>query len=362
VKPPDPPKRAFTRLVGRESPEDSAESAEAVAADAGVSPLAEIIPFPEPQQPHPESAPNRGRPRKHKDNAAKQKAHRERRDSGAIAGERVAKKPKVSTDNTLMVPIHEKWFIPGAAHGKGLMITGEYNSRKIKQVTAAHDRDENGRRVRPEGYGVDSDSDEIISDWTLSRKIWFPKIDKLDDAEKWRILVDLVRENTEEEPCQDLENVAKQYWKDYHTVRCLLCNQTLGTALWILAGDGFTIPHFMSKHLRLVQKTLKACAPKPAPKPCSEDHVGTAKRLGEVNTVGRVYCKRCRKLIFDSTDPRSPYFRNKSSEGTKSSEVNHLSEKMKLSPIRGETTSPSASQQEPQGIANTQDIQNKEVA
>ena len=44
------------------------------------SPLAEVIPFPEPEQ-QPAPAPKRGRPRKHPDNASKQKAHRERKAS-----------------------------------------------------------------------------------------------------------------------------------------------------------------------------------------------------------------------------------------------------------------------------------------
>jgi hypothetical protein len=315
-----PTKRAFRGLVG--------------------SPLAEIIPFPESKSqaaPASAPAPKRGRPPKHMDAAAKQKAYRERKNSPFV----IEKPP--STDNQLMIPILERGFIPDADHGRGLLVTGGYSPAKIAAICAAADRDENGRRVHPKGYGANADEEMtslekknvLQTDRSFTRKIHFPKIDKLDDAEKRQILLDLARENTEDEPAQDLEDVAAQYRKDYRTVRCLLCDQILGTSLWPLATDGFTLLHFLSTHPRLVRKAWKANAPKRAPKRCTVDHVGTAKRLHEHGDEGAFYCKSCRKLVFDSK-----YFRNEPPMYVKRNTINELTQTIDLNPMYGEVETP----------------------
>jgi hypothetical protein len=373
VKPPDqprrPPKRAFSGLAGRESPADAAESAEAVAADETSKPLAEIIPFPEAQQPQPASAPKRGRPRKHADNASKQKKYRERRNSIAIIGERVANQTQVSTDNTLTM----KWFIPGAGHGKGLMITGGYDKKKINEVRAAADRAEKGRRVHPKGYGSDEDGDrrgeKQESENTFTCKIRFPKNDALTDYEKQEILDDLARVNTSEEPCEELAGVDKKDLDKYRVVRCDLCAAIIGVSYWGPSWEHFRAEHFMKEHPKFVWKTWRDATPKPPLKPtkrsqaCREDHIGAAKRLGEERTLDRVHCRKCRKLIYDPTNPRSPYFRNTQIKNNNPNEIKDLTSKVNSNPIRGEIhTSPSASQLEPQGIVDTQDILNKEVA
>jgi hypothetical protein len=334
------------------------------------SPLAEVIPFPEqPQQSQPEPAPKRGRPRKHTDNASKQKTYRERRSSIAIIGERVAKQPRVSSNNTLMIPIHEKWFMPGADHGKGQYITGGYDSKKIEQVQAAIDRDLNGRRVRPKGHAPYADEPEdansgekgkgaekIENGYTFSHKIRFPKNDKLTDYEKEKILIDFARENTEEEPCPESEDVAEKYRDQYHTTRCLLCNATLGVSFWPLSCDGFTLPHFMSNHLRPVQKTWKTCAPKVAPKRCSGDHVGAAQRLRDTGAVGNYYCKKCKRLILGvefRIEP--PMYVNQNTR-------NELTSKINASPIRGKGMSYPPASQPGTNSAKSTTMSLKEVA
>ncbi len=337
------------------------------------SPLAEIIPFPEPQQPQqPAPAPKRGRPRKHKDNAARQKAHRERRDSG-VAGERAAKQLQVSTDNTLMIPIREMWFIPGADHGKGLMITGGYDPKKVNRVRAAADRAEKGRRVHPKGYGSDEDGsrrgEKQDNENTFTCKIRFPKNDALTDYEKQEILIDLSRENTTEETCEELAGIDKKDLDKFHVVRCDLCAAIIGVSYWGPSWEHFRAEHFMKEHPKFVWKTWRDATPKPPLKPvkcsrvCREDHIGAAERLGEEGARARINCRKCRKLIYDPTDPRSPYFRNTQTKNNKPNEIKELTSKINSNPFIGEIhTSPSASQQEPRGIVNTQDIQNKEVA
>ena len=49
--------------------------------------------------------------------------------------------------------------LTGAPRGLGRLVSGGYNSTKINQVQAAHDRDERGRKVRGQGAGAQHDNE-----------------------------------------------------------------------------------------------------------------------------------------------------------------------------------------------------------
>jgi hypothetical protein len=337
------------------------------------SPLARIIPFPtpEPQQPALDSAPapkrGRGRPRKHADNAAKQKAHREQRATDALTKTLVGPTTPLGTDG--------RWFIKGAPHGMGEYVTGGYDSAKCGEVRAARDRDKRGRRVRPKGAGpISDDTTEIWSNkneqqfqkseerFQFANKFRFPKTNKLDEYEKEQILKRFICDNVDMETCkefcEELEDVAERYWPDYYTIHCALCDARLGVGFWPVESYGFVTNHFDTRHKRALWKAWRDAAPKGPPKTakgakgravrkCLEDHEQFAKFLATLGDLGvsGVRCEKCRRIIYPMTDARSPYFRNASSNDGKLSTIIELEPKVNSNPIRGEiSTSSSGSQ------------------
>lgn len=305
-----PPKRAFRGLSG--------------------SPLAEVIAFPESRQPHqPAAVAKRGRPRKHADNAAKQKAHRARKASEKSSKSVVPVKAITGHDGAM--------FMTGAPHGVGKLVTGGYGSDKIAQVSAAHDRDESGRRVHAEGYGKNADShddmtplekrDSLEEEETFSRKIRFPKKNALTDYEKDELLKDLIRENTEGAPeMSDGWDENSVVHIKPSTLRCLLCGEPIVARTWTWQAAQ---QHFMARHRSIVRAAWRAASPKARP---------VAARSNSLD------------------------FRNTPSSKPKSKQSNVLPSKIDLSPMGGRMQTSSPVVASPPEGRNIQDIPNKEVA
>jgi hypothetical protein len=347
------------------------------------SPLARIIPFPEPETPPPPAAPKkrgRGRPRKHADNATKQKTYRGRRDSGEIAAERMEAKYGTNGER-LPAALTETvssgdagWFIKGAPHGVGRYVTGGYDSAQCDRTRAANDRSEHGGRAKPKGAGPYSDEEKEMwgadqkrhgtyeDEEKFTKKIHFPKTNKLDEYEKEQIFKGFIRDSVLAEPCkefcEELENVGERYWADYSTFHCSLCGERLGVSWLPVETVDFVVEHFQDNHKRARWKAIRESAPSGPPKTakgakgrpvrkCLEDHAQAAKFLAELGElgVGGAPCKKCRRIIYSAADARSPYFRNTPPNDPKPNNVIELTSKMNSNPMGGEVhTSSSGSQ------------------
>jgi len=88
-----------------------------------------------------------GRPRKHKSSADRQSEYRKRKRQEREAA-------AVPVEPNGLDSMSRGVYISQADHGKGKLFTGGYGSEKIAEVSDAGERDENGRRQRPEGQGA----------------------------------------------------------------------------------------------------------------------------------------------------------------------------------------------------------------
>jgi hypothetical protein len=164
-----------------------------------------------------------GRPRQHRDDAARQRACRARKSLSKEAKKKEAEICRILKENYDL-----KGRIPGE-------FSGGYDPAKLALVAAAGQRKENGGRVRPKGHGLRSHEEipgqkqPIETDAQFVNRQSFPIQWKLDDRDKEIIIHDLASElflierrnpKTEFDPA--VEDVGIQL-----IIRCPACNMAV---------------------------------------------------------------------------------------------------------------------------------------
>ena len=165
-----------------------------------------------------------------------------------------------------------------APHGKGLLVTGGYDTRQIEIVDAAH-RMDGARRVKPEGYG--SKKIEQTPPENLPEEFedsFAPKFPRTRDV---RAMLNFIRAQVKLSPM----------------MTCALCGEQVAAGLDFEAG----FRHLHASHPVHFEEMMARVRNADTTKLCPNDHAGMAARHG--NGAEKLYCGRCRKLLYK---PRKP--------------------------------------------------------
>jgi hypothetical protein len=237
-----------------------------------------------------------GRPRQHRDDAARQRACRARKTLSKDAKKKEAEICQILKEN-----YDRKGRIPGES-------SGGYDTNKIAIVAAAGQRKENGGRVRPKGHGLKAHEEipdknqPVETDGQFVNRQSFP-LDgwKLDDRDKEIIIHDLAselflieRRNRETKFDPAVDDVGIQV-----VVRCPACNMAVN--IWPQASE-----HLREYHVKICRLRIRQMTPKLifTTEECPETFHGFQKERGDRT------CRRC-YLSFVTTNKRlKPFNQN----------------------------------------------------
>lgn len=213
---------------------------------------------------------------------AQQEAERKRKERAEI--ERVQ-----AIEDTLRENPNPPLVMNDAPHGKGLLVTGKYDSEKIAEIADKHQLSENGRRVTPKGWGATGGKNKNINRTPANElpeefddSFMEKSFKKFRKPRELRILHQFIFELTEKSPM----------------LVCRLCKQQIAPGNDPGENIEAGFHHFRTEHaeqfgvlLGLLKKTA-----------CTEDHEGMVRRHGD-DTLP-VKCGRCKKILWKP--PRKP--------------------------------------------------------
>jgi hypothetical protein len=160
-----------------------------------------------------------------------------------------------------------------APHGKGLLVTGEYDSAKLETVDSAN-RMNCARRVKPAGTGPEGET------FRGTAELAGPKVTRTKEVRAMRTFI------------RSVTKVSPSMW-------CQLCNQQIAAELDFDAGFN----HLRTHHLVEFQQMLAQINKTLTVNRCTNDHAGMAARHG--HGPDRLYCGKCRKLLYKPARKRS---------------------------------------------------------
>jgi len=167
-------------------------------------------------------------------------------------------------------------FLKDAPQGCGLIVTGGYDAEKIEIVQAEHDKAEKGRRVVPSGAGPDVWEEDGTKPPGAPAYIYIPP----KDVRKMR---SFIQNCVTESPM----------------MVCLQCRDQIAPEFSFAAGFNHLHDKHPEQFQRMMERVVAAQQPR---RRCKEDHEGMALRHGA--GTQKLYCGKCRKLLYKPPKPR----------------------------------------------------------
>jgi hypothetical protein len=187
----------------------------------------------------------------------------------------------------------EKLFLTDAPQGRGKITTGGYDATKLGKVNAAHQQAEGGNGVfkppakhtTPAGHGPDSSKPQAPSGYA-----YFPPKDVL-------VMRRFLQNCMDEKPM----------------LVCLICQEQIAGTFSFEAA----YKHLHDKHpdrFTLMMERVKQ-AQGQMTKKCTEDHEAWIEKYGK--GAQKVYCGKCKKLLYRPPKPPKPGRSDKNEEPPK---------------------------------------------
>ena len=169
-----------------------------------------------------------------------------------------------------MVPL---FVMTDSPPGRGILVTGGYDSAKQETVQAAHDRAEHGGRVTPPGWGSHQSENTPANKLPLEFEDSFaPTFVRPREV---KAMLNFIREVTRTSPM----------------MVCEMCDKQIASELDFEVGFN----HLHDRHPAAFQRMLERIQ-RANKRSCPNDHAGMAKRHG--SGTMKLYCRRCRKLLY----------------------------------------------------------------
>ena len=169
-----------------------------------------------------------------------------------------------------MVPL---FVMTNAPPNKGILVTGGYDSTKQEAVQAAHDKAEHGGRVTPPGWGSHQIENTPTNNLPLEFEDSFaPTFVR---SREVKAMLNFIREVTRTSPM----------------MVCEMCDEQIALELDFEVGFN----HLHERHPAAFQRMLERIQ-RTNKRRCPNDHAGMAER--HASGVTKLYCGRCRKLLY----------------------------------------------------------------